>query len=125
MKKLLIALALLALPALAAAQTPPVNPGAVAFDSPDHAQLVRYGVGYFLGNAVNPVQEVSVPVAAVSGSAAAGRTILLARPAFGTFTVKVRAVALDSNSAEVSSPWSGPTVPFVLSPLAPAVRGLQ
>jgi hypothetical protein len=121
---LFVALVALVAAPEAAAQTP-VNPTAVTFDSPDHAQVTRYGVGYFLGTATTPFQEVSVPVAQVSGSAAAGRSLLLARPAFGNFTVKLRAVGLDANSAEVSSPWSAASVPFVFSPLAPTVRGVQ
>jgi hypothetical protein len=121
--KLLIALAFLALPALAGAQT--INPASVQFDSADHALVTRYSVGYFLGAAAQPFQEASVPVASVTGTAATGRSLLLSRPAFGNFTLKLRAIALDSNNAEVSSPWSAASLPFVFSPLAPVVRGLQ
>lgn len=125
MKFLLAALAFLALPALAAAQAPPVNPVGVAFDSPDHARAIRYEIGYFIGTATSPFQTQLVPVASVGGTPAAGLTALFSRPAFGNFTVKVKLVALSATNAEVASAWSDATVPFVFSPLAPTVRGLQ
>jgi hypothetical protein len=123
LKKFLFALALVAVPALASAQA--TNPASVVFDSADHAQVVRYSVGYFIGAAAAPAQEFSVPVAGVSGSAAAGRSLVLARPVFGNFTLKLRAIGSDGNGGEVSSPWSPASLPFVFSPLAPAIRGLQ
>jgi carbon starvation protein CstA len=123
MKQSLLAFALVLVPALAGAQT--VNPTRVVFDSPDHQQVTRYDVGYFIGSATSPAQTVSVPVDQVTGSGTTNLSLLLARPIFGSnLTVKLRAVA-GTAPDEAMSAWSGPTVPFVFSPLAPTVRGLQ
>ena len=124
MKKFLIVSALLALPSLAAAQSP-TNPVALQFDHADIAITTRYEVGYFLADAVAPVQTVSVLTAAVTGTGTTNREILLSKPALGTFTAKLRAVGAAAGGGEAISPWSGPTVPFVFSPLAPTVRGLR
>lgn len=125
MKTLALSLALVIAGAAAAvAQTVPVNPTRLAFTSEDHNGLARYDVGFFSdANAIAPIQTQAVPVAEVSGSPAE-YTLLLARPSFGRFVVKARAVAV-ANGQDVASAWSNASPPFDLSPRAPVVTAVR
>lgn len=103
---------------LAQAQT--VNPRFVEFQSPDHAIVTRYEVGYFLPGAPSPVQTVSIPQAAWVTQPEGYWRHALPRPVLGSFTAKARAFGAAAGGGEVASDWSNDSGPFSLSPVAPA-----
>lgn len=117
MKRYLIALIVLCLPALALGQTV-TNPSKIAwtYTPEEHAATPKYEVGYFVGAAAVPAQTaqiLSAQVTLVGGEYQA----TLPRPAFGTFTAKLKAC----NSSAVCSDWSAPSGPFVLSWIQPPI----
>lgn len=100
----------------AEAQT--VNPSKVAWDytASEHAAISKYQLGYFMGGA-EPFQTVDIAKGSVSPVGTGSYETPLPRPILGTFTAKLRAVAVAAGGGEVASEWSNATTPFSLSPL--------
>lgn len=114
MKTILAALALaLLLPSLALAQEVKNPTKAVIGVSPDHAQITRYELGWFIGTATDPIQVADVG----TGTPTAGEfeKPLPSYPIGVTYVAKVRAWA----NANVSA-WSVASNEFSRDPLPPA-----
>ena len=97
-----------------AAQTPVKNPTtAVIGVSPDHAQVTRYELGWFIGTAVDPVQVADIG----TGTPTNGEISkpLPSYPIGVTYTAKARAYV-----GIIASDWSAASNPFFRSPAAPA-----
>lgn len=113
---------LLGLVVTASAQV--VNPSLIEFQSPDHAIVTRYEIGYFAGTATAPTQTVSVPKAEFTSQPDSYWRHALPRPVLGSYVAKVRAYAPDDSTPattdELASVWSDPSGPFSLLPSAPA-----
>ena len=116
MKRLLIAalvFSLLGFAAVASAQTPVKNPTqAVITVSPDHSQVTRYELGWFIGAATDPVQVADLG----TGASANGELAkpLPSYPIGQTFTAKARAYA-----GTIASDWSPPSAAFFRTPAPP------
>jgi len=115
MRGLLTIVALLAVAAPVAAQAPdPVllNPaGVFGFDSPDHARVVSYRVGWFRTvDQAEPDVAETVPAAAIEVGTGAPLYTLRAqtRPAFRRYLVKLKAIATDCDPGSCESPWTDP-----------------
>lgn len=118
MKRIIFVLVLLALGTGVASAQNIVNPRQVQFTSEDHALAIRYELGYYLPGATDPAQIVPVPIAQVTGTGT--YSILMSKPLLGAnLLLKVRLVATAAAGGEVMSPWSDPSDPFDLTPLAP------
>lgn len=105
---------LLGVAAVALAQTPVKNPGtAVVGVSPDHAQITRYELGFFLGTAIEPVQVADLG----TGTPVNGELVkpLPSYPIGQTFIAKARAYA-----GTIASDWSPASAPFYRTPAPPA-----
>lgn len=85
--------------------------------SSDHSIIVRYEIGYFFGGAAEPffVADFGKPVCSPICT-----NPLPAKPAFGQFTAKIKAWAVDFGGAPISSEWSPVSNPFDLLPLPPS-----
>lgn len=109
-----LAFALLGFAAVAAtAQTPVKNPTTVVMTvSPDHSQVTRYELGWFLGAAVDPVQVADLG----TGTPTAGELTkpLPSYPIGVTYTAKARAYV-----GTIASDWSSASNPFYRTPAAP------
>jgi hypothetical protein len=124
MKRLTISLAVIlalacAVPASAQNIT---NPTTVIFTvSPDHAQLSKYVVGYFLSGASAPVTQNDLPLGTPNAQQEVSNPILLAGiPFIGGVTAKVKAVA-----GTMESPWSEPSNAFDRAPLPPGLPSVR
>jgi len=98
----------------ALAQTPVKNPTrAVIGVSPDHAQVTKYELGWFLGAATDPVQVADVG----TGTPANGELDkpLPSYPIGVTYVAKARAYA-----GTIASDWSPASSPFFRTPAPPA-----
>lgn len=105
---------LLGFAATAFAQTPVKNPTtAVIGISPDHADITRYELGFFLSGATEPVQVADVG----TGTPVAGELAkpLPAFPIGVTYIAKARAYA-----GTIASDWSPASAPFYRTPAPPA-----
>lgn len=117
MKKLVLvtlAFLLLGFAATAFAQTPVKNPTtAVIGISPDHAEITRYELGFFLAGATDPVQVADVG----TGTPVAGELSkpLPAFPIGVIYIAKARAYA-----GTIASDWSPASNPFYRTPAPPA-----
>lgn len=110
---LALVFALLGFAAAAVAQTPVVNPTrALITVGPDHAQITKYELGWFVGTAVEPVQTVDIG----TGPTVAGvlERPLPSYPIGVTYTAKVRGFV-----NLIASDWSPASNPFFRNP-APA-----
>ena len=105
MRKVILVLGLILIASDVRAQVP-VNPTTIQFDSPDHAVVTSYMVGYFSSaTSILPVQEA---VLVKPGTCNPCSGLLPSRPsAFQNWWVGVKAIA-----GSASSPYSV-TVPFV------------
>ena len=115
MKRILIAalaFAVLGFAATATAQTVKNPTTAVFTVSPDHAQVTRYELGWFLGAATEPTQVADLG----TGTPVAGELSkpIPSYPIGVTYTAKVRAYV-----NTMSSDWSVASNPFYRSPAAP------
>lgn len=116
MKRLVLVLltfALLGLASAVFAQAPVINPTrAVITVGPDHAQITRYELGWFIGTATDPVQVADIG----TGPAVDGvlERPLPAYPIGVTYTAKVKGYVND-----IASVWSPTSNPFYRTP-APA-----
>lgn len=101
------------------------NPTRIAWDysAADHALVTRYQIGYYLGAAADPFMVVDVPKASVAAEGAGSWGATLPRPAFGTFTVRLRGAYAVAGGGEAQTDWSNATGPFSLSP--PAIAGVR
>lgn len=117
-RSILIAGLFLLLATIASAQ-PVVNPTKVTFDpSPDDAVLTSYEIGYFLTDtSLSPFFSSDLGKLTCAPGCEAP---LPAKPAFGPFWARVRAVAVDVNSNPIASEWSEVSNPFDLLPVAPS-----
>lgn len=116
MTRLLIAalvFSLLGFAAVASAQTPVKNPTqAVITVSPDHSQVTRYELGWFIGAAADPVQ-----VADLGTGTPAGTELTRPLPSYPigtTYLAKARAYV-----NTIASDWSPASNPFFRTPAAP------
>jgi hypothetical protein len=105
-----LALAALTYGGVAEAQTPPVkNPTAVTFTSVDHAALTGYEVDFVRASDGTVIQTLTVAKAATTVLTNGDvRISYNVQPvAFGTYTLRVRAVAgaLSSSNSPNSDPW--------------------
>lgn len=113
-RTILSTLVVLALAAVAAAQTPVRNPTTVQFTaSADHATLTRYEIGWFAGG-VDPVQVGDLGKPTPDGNNLVSHA-LPSYPLGTTYTAKVRAYA-----GTVAGDWSADSNPFYRTPLPPA-----
>ena len=85
---LVLALALYA--STVTAQTPPVNPTEYAFDSPDHAIVTDYEIGWFLAGQTVPVQTTKLPKPALNADGSVHLTASSRPLTLGQYEVKVR-----------------------------------
>ncbi len=95
-----------------------VNPTTAEYQpSADHSIIVRYEIGYFYQGAAEPffVSDFGKPACSPLCSSP-----LPAKPAFGEFTAKIKAWAVDYGGAPISSEWSAVSNPFDLLPLPPS-----
>jgi len=111
MKRLVLVLvALLAFALPSFAQTPVKNPTqAVITVGPDHAQITRYELGWFIGAAVDPVQVADVG----TGTLMAGELIksLPSYPIGVTYLAKARGYV-----GTMASDWSPASNAFFRTP---------
>jgi hypothetical protein len=112
---LLIALLVLVVASLASGQT-------VTFTaSADHATIDRYVLGWFAAGATAPQIEVDLGKPCTADLTVPCSKLLDAKPlAFGTYTVKVRAVA-----GAVTSIWSDPSNTWTRLPLPPGAPAVK
>ena len=104
--------ALLGFAAVATAQTVKNPTTAVFTVSPDHAQVTRYELGWFLGAATEPAQVADLGTGTpVSGELSKP---LPSYPIGVTYTAKVRAYV-----NTIASDWSGASNPFFRNPAPP------
>lgn len=116
MKKLILALAFVLVPAISFGQAVH-NPTAVTFTaSVDHAAINNYVLGWFAIGATDPLMEVNLSKPTPDGSQVCTATIDARPLAFGSYIVKVRAVA-----GAVTSEWSEPSNLGIRSPFPPTV----
>jgi hypothetical protein len=117
----LVLLALLVCAVPASAQTL-VNPSTLIFTvSPDHAQVTRYVVGYFLPGATAPVTQNDLPPGTPNAQQEVSNPILLAGMPFASgIFAKVKAVA-----GTMESPWSEASNAFDRAPLPPGVPSVR
>jgi hypothetical protein len=115
MKSILLAVLVLALVGLAApalAQTVTNPTTAVITVGPDHAQITRYELGWFIGAAVDPVQVADIGTGPlVSGELAKP---IPSYPIGVTYTAKVRGYV-----NLMASAWSPASNPFFRTPAPP------
>lgn len=97
-----------------------VNPTKVLWDADaeDRAVTTRYELGYFVADAVAPVQTVSIALSATAPSGASWQAAL-PKAALGLFTVRLKACGAAAGGGEVCSDWSNATDPFRLTPKPP------
>jgi len=119
----LLAFACLAIFPLTADAQAVVNPTTAEYTpSPDHSLIVRYEIGYFYGGATEPffVSDFGKPACSPLCS-----NPLPAKPAFGEFTAKIKAWAVDYGGVPIASEWSPVSNPFGLLPLPPGATTLK
>ena len=93
------------------------NPGTVTFTaSVDHATVDSYVLGWFATGATSPLMEVNLAKPVPDATQTCTHTIDSRPLAFGTYTVKIRAVA-----GAVTSEWSDPSNGAIRSPFPPTV----
>lgn len=90
------------MPLYASAQTVPVNPTEIAFDSPDHAIITDYEVGYFLAGATAPVQSQKVAKPALNADGSVHLTTNSRPLTLGQYEIRVRAYV-----GTVTTAWAG------------------
>lgn len=89
------------------------NPTTAVFTvSPDHAQVTRYEIGFFIGTAVDPVQVADLG----TGTPVAGELSkpVPSYPIGQTYVAKVKAYA-----GTIASDWSAASNPFYRTPATP------
>jgi hypothetical protein len=117
MKRVWVAVLFLLVASVAVAQqTKPTNPREGTFSaSPDHAQLDRYVLGFFLPGAASPVQTQDIGKPTPDGSGVCTFTFNSQPLTFGVdYVAKVKSVA---GAAE--SGWSEASNPFDRVPGSP------
>lgn len=117
MKKLAVALMMLALASVASAQTKPQNPREGEFTaSPDHAQIDRYVLGFFRPGAAEPVQTQDIGKPTPDAQNVCTFTFNSQPLGFGLdYVARVKAYA-----AGAESPWSEISNPFDRIPGPPS-----
>jgi hypothetical protein len=119
-KWIVCALTLLALVSFAASANAQavVNPVTAEYaPSSDHPIIVRYEIGYFYQGATDPFFTADFGKPACSPLCS---NPLPAKPAFGQFTAKIKAWAVDFGGTPIASEWSEVSNPFDLLPLPPS-----
>jgi len=116
MKKLILILTLLLLPALASAQNLK-NPSVATFTaSADHASITKYMIGYFLPGAVDPVTTADLGKPTPDAQNVCQVTLNVMPLSFNAnYTAKVKAVAGTAESV-----WSEASNPFDRVPGPPS-----
>jgi hypothetical protein len=95
-----------------------VNPQTAEYvPSADHPIIVRYEIGYFYQGAAAPFFTADFGKPACSPICS---NPLPAKPAFGQFTAKIKAWAVDFGGTQIASEWSEVSNPFDLLPLPPS-----
>ena len=115
MKRLILVLFIcvcLGFSAVASAQTVTNPTTAVITVGPDHAQITRYELGWFIGAAVDPVQTADLGTGAVTAGELAKP--LPSYPIGVTYTAKARGYVNTFASA-----WSPASNPFYRTPAPP------
>lgn len=92
-----------------------INPTKAEYTvSADHAQVTKYVIGYFIGNAASPVQSADLPVTAPDAQQKVVQAINAVPLGFGTYTAKLKAVV-----GAVEGEWSEASNEFMRAPFPP------
>ena len=92
-----------------------INPTKAEYTvSADHAQVTKYVIGYFIGNAASPVQSADLPVMAPDAQQKVVQPINAIPLGFGVYTAKLKAVV-----GTVEGEWSEASNEFMRAPFPP------
>lgn len=96
-----------------------MNPSVVTFNSPDHDQVTKYELGFFLLGATDPVQIVDIgkPGCAPGGVDCSAQLPSRPVPINQVYVAKARAVGA---SPALVSPWSEQSNDFGYAPFQPS-----